>query len=174
MKKRSWLQMSYTMPYWDSDPSWFDSGTTGDGDEEEDYQPPPVSLSIPGLLAGPSAHRLTPPNNNNTGEGDPEPRYRDTAPPRAGVSSHSGSRAGISPHRHSGRSSHSGSGIGRSSHSGSGIPLSYSGGSVTEGRLPLHPLTSPETYPHSVPRHSGPSPHFNSGDSSLRGPYQLK
>ena len=166
MKKRSWLQMSYTMPYWDSDPSWFDTGTAGDGEEKEDYQPPPVSLTILGLLTGgPPLHRLTPLNDNNTSieEGDSEARYRNTAP-RSEVSSHSGSGAGISPHRHSGRSSHR----------GSGVPLFYSGGSVTEGRLPLYPLTTPERHPHSVPRHNSPSPHFNNGDASLRGPYQLK
>ena len=171
MKKRSWLQMSYMMPYWDSDPSWFDTGTTGEDGEEEDYQPPPVSLNLPGLLSSlPAPHRITPPNNskNNTGgEGEPEPRYRDTTP-RIGISERSASGTGLSPHYHSG------SGTGRSPHSGSGVPPSYTGGNVTEGRLPLHPLTSPETYSHSIPRHNGPSLHLNNGDASMRAPFQLK
>ena len=170
MKKRSWLQMSYTMPYWDSDPSWFDTGTTGEDGEEEDYQPPPVSLNLPGLLPSlPTPHRLTPPNNNNntTREGEPEPRYRDTAP-RSEVLEHSGSGTGISSHYHSD------SGTGRSPHSGLGMPPPFTGGNAMEGRLPLHPLTSPETYPHAIPRHNGPSFHLNNGDASMRAPYQLK
>ena len=43
MKKRSRLQMIYTMPYWDSDPGWFDS------DEDPLPQPPPVKLNMPTL-----------------------------------------------------------------------------------------------------------------------------
>ena len=171
MKKRSWLQMSYTMPYWDSDPSWFDMGTTEEDGEEEDYQPPPVSLNLPGLLPSlpPPSHRLTPPNNNNnSGEGEPEPRYRDTTP-RTGVSEHSGPGTGVSAHYHNGP------GAGRSAHSGPGVlPPPLTGGNVTEGRLPLHPLTSPETYPHAIPRQNGPSLYLNNGDASMRAPYQLK
>ena len=141
MKKRSWLQMSYTMPYWDSDPSWFDSGSGeagGEGSEEEDYQPPPIPLSIPGRLPPPPPvpHRATPPNNNkNTGESEPhEPRY---PAPRTGLSLHSGSGTGRSLHSGSGteRSLHSGSGTGRSLHSGSGTERSLHSGSGTERSL---------------------------------------